>query len=282
MRYLSFENQIQTLVVQRKVNQVEVLEGAYQDDETRVTQTPYYVKCPWQFRFSLEGLYDIKLIFGAGNDDALKVYQNHPVAHANAKLDDDAIGLPNSIRLFYKTTRNDSPSIHPSDNNLADDYTTSVGDVVTYNMLTNLDMSDYSVSYSVDMNIEANKERLRSLPIVDQHDFVANVMNRARFAFPGKTTFLQQQEMICVKFVPASRTYNGYEGYNNGLHLQFNGEGPKLIEQRGLSDEEYLVFAGATTLTDGTVINKGQPYKLRSQSIEVSEGTNMILHIWRS
>lgn len=281
MRYLCFDNQIQTMVLLKKEGTVDTIEGAYQDNETTIPGTPYYVKCPWQFRFSTNALWNVKFIFGKDNDDTLKVYQNHPTNHATAVVEDAGIGFPNYVRMFYKTTKTNQAGIHPNDTNLADDYRTYVGDRVNHNMLADLDTSDYSLTYQVDMNIETNKLRLRSLPIV-QDDFVANVMNRVRFAFPSKTTYLQRQEVVCVKFVPASRTYQGYEGYNNGMHLQFDGEGHKVISQRGSSNEEYLVFAENTRLSNGTFIQKGQPYKLSSSEIIVEEGTNMVLHIWKT
>lgn len=279
MRFLCFNNQIQTIVLNKGANDVDLVEGGYQDDETIINDTPYWVRCPWQFRFGLDAKWVLKLVFGRDNDTALKVYQNHPISHPNQKLSDQSLSFPNHVRLFWKLPQNTAPGIHPNDNNLDVDGVTQLpGDVVTHNMVTSLDQTDYSLSYEVDMDIETNKLRLRSLPIVVD-DFIPDVMNKARFAYPSKTTYLQQQKIICVKFLPVARSYQSYQGWNNGLHLQFADDGPKTIQKKGV--EDYLIFAGQTITTSDVIINRGQPYKLNSDSIEVDPGTNMILHIWK-
>lgn len=274
MRYLCFDNQIQTLLVNHWEGQEDIMEGAYQDSENQVSDIPYYVKCPWQFRFGIGCKFKLSHVFGIGNDTSLKVYQNHPVSQITNSIS-------NAVRLFYSTPLTAGPGIKRSEHNLLSDGTQGPGQVITHNMLTQMDHSDYSVSYEVDMDIETNKDRIRELDIVDETDFVPDVMHKRRLAFPSKTTYHTSHDTICVKFLPVARTYQSYEGYNDGLHLQFQGEGTKTISKKGSTNNEWLVFCQDTVTTQGVALNRGQPYQLSSPSVTVQDGTNMILHIWQ-
>lgn len=282
-RFLCFNNQIQTFKMANPIYD-EIIEGSIPSPENAIPQTPYLVKCPWQVRFSTTAKFKVKMVFGKDHDTALKIYQNHPLLHPNVRMNELGLGIGNFQRLFYKNPITNLVGYHPDEVNLSQDRLSQAqGDVIKYSAITQLDETDYSITYDVDMDIEANKSRIKAMPFVVD-DFVEDFMNRARFAFPVMTIPTNDYEIICTKFVPKPVAYGTYDNYNNGAHLIFAGDGPVTISQKGTSTtkEEYLIFSDSTQLTDGTQINAGQPYKLGSASIEVQDTTNIVLHIWKS
>lgn len=280
-KWSNFNDTLQSHKMTCANGSVMIIEGEVPDTDVAVSGVSYNVKCPWQLSFGVGNNWNLKIVYGQDLDTALKVYQNHPIAQQAIALDDD-VGYgyhTNFYRLFLKLP-NSQPGILPSDFNLADDYRTQLEgqDVIKHNMIVDMDMTDYSVSYEIDMDIETNKARILSLPIVDENQFVPNIMLASRPSFPGYKTHLKENQMSCVRFMPVQRTFESYDTYNNGLHLQFANE-ELTISKKGTFD--FLVFAQPVTVGEVTV-PRSRPVNLTSDSITIPAGaTNMVLHIWK-